>query len=666
MPGFYKSYSNAMDRHVPTSHLGAPTNPMVARQLDEFGKLLNQGIKNIEIGTIDPTKFEQIPQQHFDEVRRLAKLTDSHPSVHAPLLDLAGFPTQEGERGWKEEQRESTENQVFSILERSFKLSNGENVPVVFHAGRTKTQEYGKPWDPNKPQEKGYKREIMNEKGERVILPSQYKSLIAVNQDTGEMTQLNYEEKYRVGEKEIGKAPEVWDPFKKLKSINSTQWDEEKLKLLQHQKDIGELKEKFELKQKQNEAILKTGLGNMDLYKTMLESNQRDLILLERHLKEINRKMSSDYENTYDKFVRFADKKADSRTMEEVKKMNEIHRQIEKEIIKRREDQQKLSENVQKTKSMEEQQKMIEQIQRKDKEILDLTLEQSKVAVTAVAGLPVPEIWKPAKDLALEKTTDTVANAIAKLYKKVKQENPGKESTIPFIAMENFFVDTPMSRGKDLKEAVLGAREKLAEKLAKECNLPKEKAGKEAEKLIGATWDVGHINNLRKSGYEGEELKKEVLKDTKEVADVVKHVHITDNFGFFDSHLPPGMGNVPIREIMENLEKTWAEMEKAGKLHQRPRGIVEAGGFVAEIGQNPTLGILEYFGSPLYKISESPYFSSVAGRSVGNTYSPYFESFIDFPQQHFNLYGSSFTTLPKSVGGQVGGETSRFSGTPNQ
>src|SRR3989344_3316544 len=166
MPGFYKSYSNAMDRHVPTSHLGAPTNPMVARQLDEFGKLLNQGIKNIEIGTIDPTKFEQIPQQHFDEVRRLAKLTDSHVSVHAPLLELSGFPSGEGERTWKEEQRESTENQVFSILERSFKLSNGENVPVVFHAGRTKTQEYGKPWDPNKPQEKGYKREIMNEKGE--------------------------------------------------------------------------------------------------------------------------------------------------------------------------------------------------------------------------------------------------------------------------------------------------------------------------------------------------------------------------------------------------------------------------------------------------------------------------------------------------------------------
>ncbi len=665
MTGFYKSYSNAMDLHIPASKLGAPTNPMVAKQLDEFGKLLNQGIKNIEIGTIDPTKFEQIPVQHFDEVRRLAKLTDSHPSVHAPLLDLAGFPTQEGERGWKEEQRESTENQVFSILERSFRLSNGENVPIVFHAGRTKTQEYGKPWDPSRPEEKGYKIETIKD-GKRVILPSPYKSIMAVNQDTGEMTKLDYEEKYRVGEKEIGKVPDVWDPFKKLKSINSVQWDDEKLKLLQHQKEIGELKEKFELKIKQNEAIEKTGLKNIDMYKNVFESNGHDIELLHRHLNEINRKMSSDYENTYDKFVRFGKEKADSKKIEEINKMNEIHRQIEKEIRKREEDQQKLYDEMQKTKSNEKRQEIHAQIQQKEIEKFNLSLEQSKAAVTAVAGLPTPDIWRPANEFAMEKTTDTVANAIAKMYKKVKQENPGKESTIPFIALENFFVDTPMSRGKDLKAAVIEARKKLADKLADECSLSKEKAAKEAEKLIGATWDVGHINNLRKSGYEGEELKKEVLRDTKEVADVVKHVHITDNFGFFDSHLPPGMGNVPIREIMENLEKTWAEMAKEGRLPQTPRGIVEAGGFVAEIGQNPTIGILEYFGSPLYKISPSPYFSSSAGRTVGHTYSPYFESFIDFPQQHFNLYGSSFTTLPKSVGGQVGGETSRFSGTPNQ
>ena len=229
MGNFYKSYSSSMDLHIPSSRLGAPTNPMVARQLDEFGKLLNQGIKNIEIGTLSADKFEQIPEQHFDEVRRLAKITDSHVSVHAPLLDLSGFPTQEGERTWKEEQRASTEQQVFSILERSHKLSNGENVPVVFHAGRMPTQEFGVPWDPKTgPEGKGFKKEIFDEKtGKTKIVPSNYRSLMAVNQDTGEMAPFEYEEKYMIGQKGL----EVWDPFKKISSANGSQWEDEKLKL---------------------------------------------------------------------------------------------------------------------------------------------------------------------------------------------------------------------------------------------------------------------------------------------------------------------------------------------------------------------------------------------------------------------------------------------------
>ena len=154
--------------------------------------------------------------------------------------------------------------------------------------------------------------------------------------------------------------------------------------------------------------------------------------------------------------------------------------------------------------------------------------------------------------------------------------------------------------------------------------------------------------------------------ETKEIAEVTKHVHITDNFGFHDSHLPPGMGNVPIREIMEQLEKKWSELREKGKLGQEPRAIAEAGGFVAEIGQDPTLFILEHFESPLYKLGPSPYFWGPRATGISHTYTPYVETFNEFPQQHFNIYGSSFTTLPKSLGGQVGGESSRFSGTPNQ
>lgn len=661
MGTFYKTYNDAFDLHIPFSKIGAPTNPMVARQLEEFSKLLNQGMKNIEIGTIDPTKFEQIPRQHFEEVRRLAKITDSHPSVHAPLLDLAGLPTQEGERNWKEEQRESTEQQVFSVLERTHQLSNGENIPVVFHAGRFPgSQEFGIPWDPKTGRE-GLKREVIDEKtGKTKIVPSVYRSLGVVNQDTGDIQRVEYEEKYFIGREK----PEVWDPFKRIESLNSTQWEDEKLKTLNYQKDIEELKERMEVKRKQNESIQKTQLYEDPEYARLLEANRRDINLLSNHIQEINRKLSSDYHGIYDKFKRFAHPDDKKENEKKLKEMDDQYNNIEKQLRNKYEERNKLYQSIESTGSEEEARKYAEQIKKIQDEIFNISLDRSKAVVTTLATLPTPEVWTPIKDFAMEKTSDTAAGAIAKLYKKLKDEGKGEEKKMPFIAIENFFTNTAMSRGEELKQGIMLAREKLAKKLVNECKLSKETAEKEAEKLIGATWDVGHINNLRKAGYEGEELKKEILKDTKAVADVTKHVHITDNFGFFDSHLAPGMGNVPIKEIMEEMEKTWAREEAAGRLHQRPRGIVEAGGFVAEIGQNPTIGIMEYFGSPFYKISPSPYWGGT--RSVGHTYSPYLESFIDFPQQHFNLYGSSFTTLPKTVGGQVGGETSRFSGTPNQ
>ncbi len=674
MGNFYKSYEGAFDLHIPNSRLGAPTSPMVAKQLEEFGKRLNEGVKNIEVGTISADKFEMIPKQHFDEIRRLGRLTDAHASVHAPLVDLAGFPTGEGERRWREEQRASTEQQVFSILERSHQLSNGENVPVVFHAGHTFSQEYGVPYDKEKHPEGLQKEEIVRDSEGKPIFddeghvkselkPTIYRALAVVNQDSGEVTRVDYEEKYRLGKKE----KEIWDPFKKLGSLNQNQWDEEKLKLLTHQKEIEDLKEKMEIKLKQNEALEKTKLKEDEGYGALYSSNELDVERMSRHIGEINRKLRSDYDHVYHKFLKFADKEEQKEYAGQMKELKENFDVKQKEFEAKETEAKELIQTLKETEDKSEKELLKKEYMIKKSEAAKIQLMQSKQVVTDIANMPTPEIWTPVKDFAIEQTAKTVSGAIAKMYEKLKKE--GKEDMTPFIAMENFFVHSPMSRGEDLKKAVIKSRELLSEELKKRCNLSENDAVKEAEKLVGATWDVGHINNLRKAGYEGEELKEIVIKETKDVADVVKHVHITDNFGFFDSHLPPGMGNVPIREIMEQLEKRWAEQKEAGRLHQTPRGIVEAGGFVAEIGQNPQIGVLEYFGSPLYKLGAGDvghYFGGNVEKSVGHTYSPYRESFIEFPQQHFNLYGSSFTTLPKTVGGQVSGDSSRFSGTPNQ
>mgnify|MGYP001558870836 FL=1 len=151
--------------------------------------------------------------------------------------------------------------------------------------------------------------------------------------------------------------------------------------------------------------------------------------------------------------------------------------------------------------------------------MFNLSLEKSKNVVTNLANLDAPETWRFVGEFAIEKTSDSVANAMARMYKKLKDEGKGSEKKMPFIAMENFFVNTPMARADELRKAVKISREKLAEKLVNECRLSKKDAEKEAEKLIGATWDVGHINNLRRVAKElGETMSTEELKEMLERA----------------------------------------------------------------------------------------------------------------------------------------------------
>ena len=36
---------------------------------------------------------------------------------------------------------------------------------------------------------------------------------------------------------------------------------------------------------------------------------------------------------------------------------------------------------------------------------------------------------------------------------------------------------------------------------------------------------------------------------------VIGNVHLADNFGYHDTHLVPGQGNIPLNEIMRTLKK---------------------------------------------------------------------------------------------------------------
>jgi len=255
-----------------------------------------------------------------------------------------------------------------------------------------------------------------------------------------------------------------------------------------------------------------------------------------------------------------------------------------------------------------------------------------------------PEIYKPLNEYAMEKTVDSFSNTALHGYKKFKE-------TAPIISIENPPAGMGFSTGDDLRKLVEDSRNKFVEKAVQQGILSESQARKQAEKLIGVTWDVGHINMLRKKGWSGEDI----VKETEKVAKLVKHIHLSDNFGLEHTELPMGMGNVPIKEIMEKLGKEGFEAKK----------IIEAGNWwqhFSEQGKiSPFQASLEGLGSPIYSGVSGPYWAQASAFSEG--YSGGFGMML--PQVNYQTFGAGFSRLPTELGGQMpGAQGSRVSGNP--
>ena len=123
-----------------------------------------------------------------------------------------------------------------------------------------------------------------------------------------------------------------------------------------------------------------------------------------------------------------------------------------------------------------------------------------------------------------------------------------------------------------------------------------------------------------------------------------------------------GMGNVPIKQIMESIDK---EAQKRGEKGFGGKKVVEALSwwqhFSEQGTQHAIIPTLQAFGSPIYGMKNAPYWNQAAGTLGG-----YFGMPLAYmPEKHFSMYGSGFSTLPQDLGGQIPGTQSRFTGTPN-
>ena len=259
--------------------------------------------------------------------------------------------------------------------------------------------------------------------------------------------------------------------------------------------------------------------------------------------------------------------------------------------------------------------------------------------IETLKKFPPPQLYEDLNKFSKEKTVETFSNLAFNSYKKFG-------SSSPIISIENPPAGGAFSTGQELRNVVEKAREKFVERAKKE-GMDESEARGAAAKLIGVTWDVGHINMLRKYGYS----KEDIVKESEQIAKLVKHVHLSDNFGFEHTELPMGMGNVPIKEILNKLGKEGFDAKK----------IIEAGNWWQHFRTPPFKESLEAFGSSIYSMQMAPYWNQNLGFQQGY-YSGYGAM---LPQANYESVGAGFSRLPRELGGQQqGAEGSRMSGKP--
>jgi len=576
------------------AELSAAVDPRTANQIKEVSEHLNTGVKNIEVQGTFAQVLESIPEQHFDEIRRLAKLAGAELSMHAPMVDPGGIT----ERGWDKTAQQGAEHQLWSAVERAKKLNFKGNMPVTMHASTV----------PLPPAEFAVK-----EKGEK---EPKIKSMLLVDPD-GNLAQIKDKEKFFPGKEGFGKKI-PFDPKQEVKILNKERWAQE-LGQLNFYAHRGEelIDQSYAIKEKYEKA------------KNLIENKEE---LAEKYTPEAADKMIGDAE----RLMREAERNSGHGMIylkDAYRNLRELYDKAYKSDLSDAE-KAKLDSYA---KSITPIVKKIEgggEVDPKD---------FANIIETGVSVLDQvhPQTLKPLKDFAAEKSAETVANLAFKAYDKYG-------TTAPVISLENHPAGTStLTTADDLKLVIEKARDNFVKTAMEKKGMSKGDAQKQAEKLIGATWDVGHINMLRKYGYD----KDDIVQQTETIAPYVKHVHLSDNFGFEHTELPMGMGNVPIKEILKRLGKEGFEGKK----------VIEAGNWWQHFSpggksNSPLIPTMAGIGTPGSPLGAAPY----------GTMGGYFAGYGTInPEVHHSLYGAGFSALPPELGGQMPGQDrQKLSGTP--
>ncbi len=588
---FDPQYTNPMLPNTYFRDIGTSQDARTADQVKETSKHLNTGLKVFEVAAHSPQVFEAMPDSQLEELRRLQKLTGSEATIHAPMIDPTGIT----QHGFDKLNKEAAERQLWSAIERSHKISPKGNITVTMHAS---TAELPQPTSRIKEKDNnGYGYDS-----------GTIKAQIYIDSLGGQLIQPKEREKYFTeNPSELGK-PVKFDAEKEVKELNDKQWNDT-MQNIAYSLDFAKYRgddETAGLRELADKEVPKDHPELKQLYEAAKQLKKQEghkLIYLQQSYDKMKELFNLAWKGSNEE-----DKKKLRGFVESVSPYVTDFRETEKDPEKIKKFADVLGEGVSTFKSI------------------------------------TPNMFVPLEKFAREKSADTISNLALKSYMKFKD-------TAPIISIENHPAgQSLLTTGEDIAQVVKLARKAFEDKAVKE-GISRGEARKQGEKLIGATWDVGHINMLRRFGYDD----KDIIEETKKVAPFVKHVHLSDNFGFEHTELPMGMGNVPIKEIMERL----------GKEGFKGKKVVEALSwwqhFSNQGANHAIIPTLQGFNSSIYGMQNAPYWNTAIGMQGAYQGMP----MAYMPEKHFQTYGTGFSALPQDLGGQIPGTSGRFAGTPN-
>ncbi len=587
--GLDSNYGDFLGYRVPAGLIGQATDPRTANQIKMTADKINTGGKVVEVQMVTPDVAESIPNQHLDEIKRLSKITGTELTLHGPLVEPTGVTRQ----GWNETQRLQAERQMQSAVDRGHKLRPDGNLVVTFHSSN------GLP-EPETI--------VKDAKGKNVTT-----DVWIVDERTGQFAQRHPEMDYLRGKMEDVKETvnkqneEAW--FKQLQGVSfhaNQGADIIEKGLISSQikagkKEIVSKEELLNLYSQYVSGKAEKKLKEFGEYAPGIKEQMQTIVHGDIYLRD----SYQDLQKLFNMAYYAAQKKGNKNDLD---KLDNFRKQIGP-YLKDIEDPSKINQLSEK--------------------IVD--------GISVLRSISPPKTFTPLKDFAIDKSSDTFGNIAFNSYKKFGNNSP-------IISIENPPAGSGLSRAEDLRSVIEASRKKFIEK-AKSEGISEHEAKKQAEKLIGATWDVGHINMIRKFGY-GE---KELIGETEKIAPYVKHVHLSDNFGLEHTELPMGMGNVPTKEHLKLLDK----------YNKQAKKIIETGNWFQHFQTTPLVETYSALGSPIYPMAGGPYWNQISGGSGG-----YFSGQgAVLPNYNFQTYGSGFSNLPPELGGQATGKN-RLSGAP--